>query len=202
MLNFDLSKIFGHEGDWFWLMCQFLAVSITLIFILRQIRLQKDSHLVNSFTCLENRWNSIMMIQARRRTCERYRPGMTSITQPTAHVCYFFEELGVYCKRGILDKGIVWEIYSFDIEHYWIMVKNSILCFRRDLGDETFYNNFEFLYQEMLLMNRKQGAPLREKTSEDIASFIAYELGIIEFIESTRELSSSHENTPEGPNAT
>jgi hypothetical protein len=187
-------SIFGPGAEWFWLMCQFFAVSITLLFILRQIRLQNDSHLINSFACLESRWNSIMMQQARRMTCERYGPDITSIDQPTSHVGYFFEELGIYCKRGILDKDIVWEIYSFHIEHFWIMAKNRITCFRRDRRDETFYKNFEHLYHEMLAINRKKGAPIHEKTSEDIASFIAYELGIIEFIEHTRELNTNKGN--------
>lgn len=184
-----INQIFSQEGEWFWTMCQFFAVTITLLLILRQIRLQNDSHLVNSFALLEDRWNSLMMLQARRLACDRFRPGITSIEQPVSHIGYFFEEIGVYCKRGILDKDIVWEIYSYHIEHYWIMAKNGILSFRRDVRDDTFYKNFEYLYHEMCRIGQIKGAPNYEKTSEDIAGFIAYELGIIEFIERAKEAS-------------
>lgn len=190
MLNF-LRQIFSQSGEWFWIMCQFIVVSITLILILRQVRLQNDSHLVNSFASFEARWNSMMMLQARRLSCERYRPGMTSIEQPIAHIGYFFEEIGVYCKRGILDKEIVWEMYSFHIEHYWVMAKNSILSLRRESRDETFYKNFEDLYQTMCDLNRKNSAATYEKTSEDVVRFIGYELGVVEFIERAKELSGA-----------
>jgi hypothetical protein len=191
MSSLENSQIFSQAGEWFWTMCQFFVVSITLFLILRQIRLQNDSHLVNSFACLESRWNSLMMLQSRRLTCERFKPNITSMEQPTAHLGYFFEEIGVYCRRGILDKEVIWEMYSFHIEHYWIMAKNSILCFRKECGDGTFYKNFEYLYNEMLQISRKKGAPTHEKTSEDIVGFIGYELGIVEFLEHTKELSVS-----------
>jgi len=184
-----INQIFSQTGEWFWTMCQFLAVTITLLLILRQIRLQNDSHLVNAFALLESRWNSLMMLQARRMSCERYRPGITSIEQPIAHIGYFFEEIGIYCKRGILDKEVVWEIYSYHIEHYWVMAKNGVLSIRRSLRDETFYKNFEALYYEMSKVSKSKGAPTHEKTSEDIAEFIVYELGVVEFIERAKETS-------------
>jgi hypothetical protein len=180
-------QIFSQAGEWFWTMCQFFAVSTTLFFILRQIRLQNDSHLVNSFASLEGRWNALMMLQARRLSCERFRPGITAIEQPISQIGYLFEEIGVYCRRGILDKEIVWEIYSYHVEHYWIMAKNGVLSFRKDFRDETFYKNFEYLYHEMCRISKVKGAPTYEKTFDDIVGFIGYELGIVEFIEHTKE---------------
>lgn len=186
---FKLEEIFSQNGEWFWAMCQFLVVSITLLLILRQLRLQNDSHLTTAFASFESRWNSRMMLQARRLVCERYAPNATNVEQALAQVAYFFEELGVYCKRRILDEEVLWEIYSFQIENYWVMGKNGISCFRKEFGDQTFFRNYESLYFRMREINVKKGAPADERTSQDLADFIFHELQIIEFIEFNQDTS-------------
>ncbi len=146
MEEISLFYIFSEEGAWFWVMCQSLVVTITLVFILRQLKIQGSAHLVNSITVLDNRWKSQIMLKARRLTCEKYRPDRTSVDQATAQICYFFEEIGIYCKRSILDLETVWEIYSYDIEHYWMITKNGIHHLRKKKNDPTYYKNFQNLY--------------------------------------------------------
>ena len=64
-----LLEIFSQDGNWFWGMSQFIVITISLILILRQLRIQADAHLVNSLTTLEYRWKSQLMLKARRITC-------------------------------------------------------------------------------------------------------------------------------------
>jgi|GEM_PF-1322977 len=169
------------EYEWFWVMCQFIAVTCTLVFIVRQIKIQNDSHLVTSFASFEERWNSQMMLKARKQVCFGYKPDNVAVDATTHHVGLFFEELGVYCSKGVLNRDIVWEIYSFEIEHYWLMTRNAIYSFRKKQNDNTFYYNFERLHQHMKNIGVKKKAPMHERTQDDIQRFIEHELERVHF---------------------
>lgn len=187
MLNFDmLLGLFTNNGEWFWVMCQFIAVTTTLFLILRQLRFQRNSHLVNSLSTLDTRWKSNLMLQARRLACERYRPDQTTIDQATTFVSLFFEELGMYYRRKTLDIEAIWEVYSYDIECYWIIAKNSIFNFRKQHNDPTIFTNFQGLYESIQKVNKKKGAPVGERTAQDVKEFIEWELENIQFIENIR----------------
>lgn len=172
---------FGPGNEWFWVMVQCAGVLITLFFILRQIKLQKDSHLVNSFSILQDRWNSRMMLNARRDICLRHRDNHGRLDGTMHHLCLFFEEMGAFCSKGVLDIDVVWEIYSFEIEHYWVMARDSVTNFRREQKDDTFYYHFRKLYHSTKVLGGKKGAPDHEKTRDDVESFIELELRKIEF---------------------
>ncbi len=177
---------FGPGSEWFWQMLQCAIVIITGLLVVRQIQLQGDSHIVNSFAMLHERWNSQMMLKARRLVCENYRPDNKNIDQPAFQIGAFFEEVGIYCRRGRLNKHLVWELYSFEVEHYWPILENNVLSLRKSFkGDNTYYHHFERLHTELLSMNGNKGATTQKKTQEDVRDFIEFELGIVSFIETT-----------------
>ncbi len=176
---------FGPGSEWFWQMLQCFVVVLTGLFVVRQIQLQGDSHIVNSFTQLNQRWNSQLMLTARRIACEHYRPDNKSIDQASGQVAMFFEEVGAYCRRGRLNRDLLWELFSFDIEHYWPILENNIVSMRKHFGNDlTYYHHFERLHRDMLRISKKKGAGIGKKTQEDIRSFVAFELGVVSFLES------------------
>jgi hypothetical protein len=85
-------------------------------------------------------------------------------------------------ERGIgLDRCQVRHLSSREIEHYWVMARDSITNFRREQKDDTFYYHFRKLYHSTKALGRKKGAPDHEKTRGDVESFIDLELRKIEF---------------------
>src|SRR5690349_3258245 len=122
-----------------------------------------------------------MMLHARRELCAGYRHDNDVVDGTMHHLCLFFEELGVFSSKKVLNSDIVWEIYSFEIEHYWAMTQNAINSFRKEQRDETFYYNFERLYRRTRKLGAKKGAPAHDRTSGDIVKFIAHELKKVEF---------------------
>ena len=175
------SLLVGPESEWFWVMCQFVAVTVTLWLILRQVRLQNDSHLVNSFATFGDRWNSQMMLKARRDVCARYTPERAEVDATMHHLCLFFEEIGIYCSKKVLSLDVAWELYSFEIEHYWAITKNAIISFRKQQGDDTFYFHFERLYRDVHRLSARKGAPTRERTQDDLEKFRKHEKARVEF---------------------
>ncbi|HEV7504542.1 MAG TPA: hypothetical protein VGS07_06505 [Thermoanaerobaculia bacterium] len=188
---------FGKDYEWFWVMCQCVALVCTFFFIWRQIKLQNDSHLVNSFAILGDRWKSPMMLVARRDICLRSKgPDNPLVLDGTVHhLCLFFEELGAFCSQDVLDPEIVWEIYSFEIEHYWIIIRKAVFAFREEQGDRTFFYHFEKLHKRTSDLSLKKGASVKERTKEDIASFAEYELETVNFFlnSGARGLPKEHE---------
>jgi hypothetical protein len=173
--------LFGPGSEWLWAMCQAIAVPVTLALILRQIKLQNDSHLVNSFAIFGTRWNSEMMLKARQEVCSRYQPNNDYVDATLTHVCLFYEELGIFCAKNILNSDVVWELFSFDIEHYWIMSRSAIATFRRNQNDQTFYSHFEDLHKRMKRHSDRNGAPTHERTPEDVAKYIHFELEKVKY---------------------
>lgn len=180
----NISHIFSTNGSWFWDMSQFFVITISLILIIRQLRLQRDAHLVNSLATLDARWKSQLMLKARKKTCEQYSPDSKTVNQYAAQILYFFEELGMYMEKNIMTIDVIWEIYSYDIEHYWPITKNGILSLRKKSNDSSYYSNFEKLYNSIQKYNKKMKTPFTERTAEEIADFITGEKQNILFIDS------------------
>ncbi len=168
--------LFSPNGEWFWIMCQFFTVAISLFLILRQLRFQRDAHLINSMDILNRRWNSKLMVQARRSLCHEYNPESKSLSHSSIIVCTFFEELGIFLNRKIVDIDIVWDLYSFYIEHYWGMARNGVMVLRREENDNSYYERFEGLYSEIQHYSRSKGFPKHDRATDEIRNFINIEL--------------------------
>ncbi len=173
--------IVGAESEWFWMMCQVFIVLFTFAFVLRQLKLQNDSHLVNSFDILNKRWNSETMLKARRMVCEQYEKDHDGVSGSMEYVCLFFEELGTFTASKVLNIDLVWEIYSFEIEHYWVIANDDIIDFRQNQNDNSFYYHFERLYCRILELSAAKKVPSSKRTRKEVKQFIEEELKKINF---------------------
>jgi hypothetical protein len=61
--------LLGSGSEWFWSALQFVVVTITLILIYVQLRVQTSSHVVLALSALNDRWNSKAMLLARLNAC-------------------------------------------------------------------------------------------------------------------------------------
>jgi hypothetical protein len=63
----------------------------------------------------------------------------------------FFESVGHYAKRGLLDQETLWNEFSYFVIRYWPLLKDFV---RRERsagdGDPELYANFEWLNGMML----------------------------------------------------
>ena len=68
-----------------------------------------------------------------------------------------YESLAYLTHRGVLDKGMVWNKFFWEIERYYIALTepvNILQIFQKD--DPTIYCEFEWLYKSLLRYDRKQ----------------------------------------------
>jgi cytochrome c biogenesis factor len=178
--------IFGNDSEWLWIMVQSLAVIVTGVLVLRQLRLQRNAHLVSSFSILHDRWNSQMMLRARHLVCTGYKPESRDINFQSCLVGTFFDELGGYCRLGHLDINMAWENYSFYVEHYWVILENQINCYReRNGNDRSYYHHFERLYDEFRKISESRNVPAGRRSHDAIKNFITFENDAFKFLENS-----------------
>ena len=140
-----LHEAFTDKGTWIWTIVQTGVVGLSAWFVVRQLRLQRIATMATTLQALDKRWRSHDMLTARRGACAYFGSGEAHINRPEEAICGFFEEIGMYVRKGVLPLDVVWDTYSQSIEHYWAIFTTHVHKMRQDLGDKTFYDQFERL---------------------------------------------------------
>jgi hypothetical protein len=157
-------------------MCQFVAVAASLVLIVRQVRHMRQSNMLQALVSLDARWKSEEFYAYRVSACERYGDRSLSIARREGEVLSFFEGLGAYLKRGVFDREILWDKYSYHVECYWFMFKEHVGEFRNSSKDVSWFDKFEYLDSQMKKCATKRGIQnYGEKTQEEMNRFISGE---------------------------
>ena len=177
VVEFVRADVIGPESSWFWTMATFFAIVVSLILIYRQIRHQRHANMLSTLASLDARWKSVEMMHARRHVCEDYQQNEKSISQPEDLVLGFFEEIGLYLRTKAFDVSTVWQLYSYYVEHYWVILKPRVKQFRTSSRDETWFSEFEYLAKQLAKRSKRKRASPAQKSDEQIKKFIRGELG-------------------------
>jgi len=73
----------------------------------------------------------------------------------------FFQEVGVLLHKGLIDAGLVREIFTYRIELLWKKMEPIILGYRKEFNQPEAGKWFEYLYNEM----KKKEQQLASKTA-------------------------------------
>jgi len=68
---------------------------------------------------------------------------------PLWQICKFFDGVGVLLRRKLVDIGLVDELFHGEASIVWKKVKPLVEGRRKELNQPTFYQNFEYLYNEL-----------------------------------------------------
>jgi hypothetical protein len=166
--------IWGQDSDWFWAFLQFVAVAWTLWYVAKQVRLQAMSHVVESICTLQDHWDSETMQRRRNEVCHQWTPKRAKdFDGACEHIADFFEELGTFVKNNAIPLEVVWDVHSWNIEHYWFMFKPGIVKERQDCQEEI-YCEFERLFKTMRKLSDKKR--LRSVDERDMVEFTKREI--------------------------
>lgn len=125
---------------------------------------------------LDSRWKSDKVCKARKDACNNYSHNNNTINQDETEILGFFEDIGIFLKRGAFDSELIWDKFSYYIDHYWYMFKSHVLEFRRIEKDNTWYEKFEYLKKEMDIVSTKKKVKIDPKSDDEIAKFIIGEI--------------------------
>jgi len=74
---------------------------------------------------------------------------------PLWQICKFFDGIGVLLRRKLVNIGLVDELFHAEATIVWKKVKPLVEGRRKELNQPTFYQNFEYLYNEMKQREQK-----------------------------------------------
>jgi hypothetical protein len=173
---FDLFGIpWGKDSDWFWAFCQFVVIAVTLFLIYLQFRTQTASHIVQTVLDIDERWNSEHMRSIRYEVCSQWKKGNKEFDGACEVIAEFMEDLGTFMKIKAIPADVMWEVQSWNIEHYWLMFQPGIEQMRKDVKEpDTLYSGFESLYDKMIAIGEQKSDP--RKKPEDIDEFVKLEI--------------------------
>ncbi len=125
----------------------------------------KDARLYNAMnlaSTLANRFEDMKLQRKEFATAlftelQKPKPNVERMIPTTCAILEFFEDLGYFTRRGLVDKGIVWNHFFWIIERYHFALTefppnkiNFLEELRRiENNDPTFYQEFEWLFETL-----------------------------------------------------
>ena len=84
----------------------------------------------------------------------------------------FFERLAYLTHRGVLDKGMVWDTFFWELERYYIAVTQpaDLLQEYREGDQTTVFRELEWLYKDLLPYDRYQRRIAVERGAPDVGN--------------------------------
>ena len=73
--NTVLSNIIGKDSGWFWQMGEVAVLTVTLLFIYHEVKMQRYTSMFNTITGMRDTWNGAAMMQFRKDTCRNHLKG-------------------------------------------------------------------------------------------------------------------------------
>lgn len=116
-----------------------------------------------------DRFDSPGGVTARKQLASHYlnkRP----IDETPETVLEFFEDLGLFWRRGYLDGELIWSTFGFFGVRWWAVCKDYILEERKRQSDETLFDEFKKLNQ--MFLSRDEAAGNTEATESDLIRFL------------------------------
>jgi hypothetical protein len=77
------------------------------------------------------------------------------MVQLLAQVCKFFDGVGVLLYRGLVDIGLVDDLFHTEVTRLWEKVKPIAEGRRKELNQPTYVQSFEYLYNELKKREQK-----------------------------------------------
>jgi hypothetical protein len=168
----------GPDSLWFWQALQAIAVTVSLLMIWRQLRLQRYKNMLDVLTYLDQTWSEERLVFARLIVCRAYteKKGLHDINFRQEPLYSFFENIGLLVRKRVLDPDVIWESYSQPIEYYWCMLETSVHNFRAAGHDNTWYTGFEYLYHKCAKISLKNSAENPRKSDDVLQKYASTEL--------------------------
>src|SRR6188472_3782121 len=169
--------IFGPGSEWLWSMLQFVVVTISLIGLYRQIRLQSNASAIDQAESYARDWNAealqrsrlTVLLDLRDRPYSRDVPVEQALTEyyettdwsdlPLAAgnaIAGFWEKVGTLAREGHIRPELLWRLDPGCVIVWWKMGAPLTMRSRVDYGPGI-YENFEWLASTMSALNRKAG---------------------------------------------
>jgi hypothetical protein len=131
--------------------------------------------------CLQNhlrfteRFDSAKFQADRKLLAEKLLAGVPH-DEISESVLEFFEDLGMYLRRGYFDEELAWSTFGFFAVRWWAACKDYVLEERKRNNDQTLFTDFEAAVDRFRRLDRQKS--LTEPTEAEVAKFLQDEANL------------------------
>jgi hypothetical protein len=90
----------------------------------------------------------------------------------SAQLLNFYEDLGYLTRIGVLQPERVWNMYGDTIPLAWVLWEPAVKKEREESKDPTIFEHTEYLYHQLLDLNRQRGLGSERPTKEELRRFV------------------------------
>jgi hypothetical protein len=168
-MNLELLNTLAAVGTFVVIAASAIAAAIQLQHLRQNNKLQavlalrseRTPELVAAFEFVATQLKTKLGDPVYRRELEGFAPSREAHQELV--LADYFEHIGAYMKRGLLDEDIYFEIAS--PERYWKLVEPAIAIYRRS-RDSTAFENFEYLVVRAQKYDREHPSGTYPKNEE------------------------------------
>ena len=149
--------LFGPGSEWFWAMVQAIVVTVTVIGIYYQFRLQRSSNAFEQLNRTVAEWGSESMLRARLRAVRAFKAGELPPDAASTIVGNYFEGLASLVRLGHVDARVVYGYFDVTVPIWWTILKGAAVRDRAEEAQPTLFIHFEWLASGLARMAAKDG---------------------------------------------
>lgn len=157
---------------------ELILIAGSVYFLWMQLKILNNDNSLKRINELEDYWGSVKCLEARQQICSN--PENNSIGKYEYQILGFFEKMGLYYSKRILDRDSIWDLFGEDILYYFSILESNILELRNKRGDETYYDKFEELNDLMKKEYKKRIKKTFTLSSQTKQEFLDYECDLVE----------------------
>jgi|GEM_PF-3276331 len=150
--------------QWIPILMAFIAVGslvATIYFSYKQQERTKAVLSVQLAMKFDDLFDSDLMRDSRRNFAKAILEGKEP---PNEDILGFFDTVGFYVKRGSVDIEVIWNEFGYYVLYYWPAVRSYVKQICDADHDETYYENVEWLYQNLL---QEEASRLHRKMAQE-----------------------------------
>jgi hypothetical protein len=160
LINLDGLTLIGQGSEWFWSMLQFVVVTVTLLAVYRQVRLQADAAAIQQMDALVTEWRSEAMTRHTLSITTALRDGTPPEAVPygaASTIGDFWEGIGYLVREGHIDRRLLYENLGNGARWWWTALRPWAMKVRVEPHQRDALDQFEWLAGQMALMDQAAG---------------------------------------------
>jgi len=162
MINLDDGlTLIGPGSEWFWTAFSGVVVAVSLMGLLRQVRLQSAQHTREEVASLQAQWGSERMLRYRVIVAVAQRDGTPPDEIPRGGpiaIGNFWEEVAAFTRSKYLNKQLITELMGTHLLWTWQAMEPFVQLMRQVNGQNV-WEDFEWLAHEVVRLDPELDAP-------------------------------------------
>ena len=158
LIDTDGLVLIGPGSEWFWIMAQFVALAVTGLAIIRQLRAQRSAAVFDQMWAWNHEFDEPSMTRHKLALmlAIQERDPASGFPNANAEVADYFERVGYLISRGHVNSEDFWNGSREIVAFYWGVLAPYIEREREQRADPTIHRWFEWLELEMQRIDKKR----------------------------------------------